>query len=244
MGGRPPTTVLLETPSWQMQLLEPAPIRICMHCSVAIEMLAIHSRAAAAARAPCLARALPITRLGCLRGASCTSSTPGSRRRPVSRQAPLCSAATPPLHSSAAAEPPRKRLAVFVSGGGSNFKAIHAAIQEGGVHGEVVAVVSNAPACGGAEFARAHGIPTLTYPAPKADPAAGLTAEQLVQQLTQVLAWRWVVGGMRMLGGAAVLSASLRPLPPEADPSAFARTTHTHTPTYSPNRNTKWITSF
>lgn len=80
----------------------------------------------------------------------------------------------------------KKKLAVFVSGGGSNFKAIQAAIAEGTVHGEVVAVVSNAPSCGGAEFARAHGIPVLTYPAPKADPAAGLTADQLVQQLTQV----------------------------------------------------------
>ncbi|KAL4447446.1 hypothetical protein ABPG75_004665 [Micractinium tetrahymenae] len=81
--------------------------------------------------------------------------------------------------------PPKKRLAVFVSGGGSNFRAIHAAIQEGSVHGEVAVVVSNAPTCGGVAYAQSHGIPTLTYPAPKLDPAAGLTAEQLVQQLTQ-----------------------------------------------------------
>lgn len=76
--------------------------------------------------------------------------------------------------------------AVFVSGGGSNFRAIHAAIQEGSIYGEVAVVVSNAPTCAGVAYAQSHGIPTLTYPAPKSDPAAGLTAEQLVQQLTQV----------------------------------------------------------
>ena len=86
---------------------------------------------------------------------------------------------------------------MFVSGGGSNFKAIQAAITEGAVHGEVAVVVSNAPSCGGAEFARAHGIPVLTYPAPKSDPAAGLMADQLVQQLTQVGRGSWgEVGGL------------------------------------------------
>lgn len=81
---------------------------------------------------------------------------------------------------------PCARPAVFVSGGGSNFRAIHAAIQEGSVHGEVAVIVSNAPTCGGVAYAQSHGIPTLTYPAPTSDPSAGLTAEQLVQQLTQV----------------------------------------------------------
>lgn len=57
---------------------------------------------------------------------------------------------------------------------------------EGGVHGEVAVVVSNAPTCGGCQYAQAQGIPTLTFPAPKVDPAAGLSAEQLVQQLTEV----------------------------------------------------------
>lgn len=91
---------------------------------------------------------------------------------------------TPPAHS--VESPPKKRLAVFVSGGGSNFRTIHAATQQGAIHGEVAVVVSNAPACGGCEYARQHGIPTLTFPAPKEDPSAGLQPEQLVQQLTQV----------------------------------------------------------
>lgn len=56
------------------------------------------------------------------------------------------------------------RLAVFVSGGGSNFKAIHSFILSGSIDGEVVAVVTNAPTCGGAEYARQHGIDVLIYP--------------------------------------------------------------------------------
>jgi len=78
------------------------------------------------------------------------------------------------------------RLAVFVSGGGSNFQAIQRAILQGGIRAEVVAVVTNAPSCGGAAYARQQDIPVLTYPAPAADPAAGLSEEQLVQELTKV----------------------------------------------------------
>ncbi|CAI5497508.1 unnamed protein product [Closterium sp. Naga37s-1] len=58
----------------------------------------------------------------------------------------------------------RARLAVFVSGGGSNFKAIHAACADGRVNGDVVVVVSDKPECGGWQYARASGIPTLAFP--------------------------------------------------------------------------------
>ena len=135
----------------------------------------------------------------CLAGlhiAAGSSSPPSSRLRPTrvrparrALSAPAAAAAAlagPPADVPPAAQPPKKRLAVFVSGGGSNFRAIHAAMLEGGVHGEVAVVVSNAPTCGGCQYAQAQGIPTLTFPAPKADPAAGLSPEQLVQQLTEV----------------------------------------------------------
>ena len=100
----------------------------------------------------------------------------------------LCSAAhpSPPAGLPPLEPPPKKRLAVFVSGGGSNFRAIHAAFADGGVHGEVAVVVSNSPSCSGVAYAQSHGIPTLTYPAPKADSAAGLTDAQLVAALTEV----------------------------------------------------------
>ena len=81
---------------------------------------------------------------------------------------------------------PKKRLAVFVSGGGSNFKAIHAAILDGTFDADVAAVVTNAPSCGGAVYAREHGIPVLVHPPPKANPASGLAAEDLTEALTNV----------------------------------------------------------
>ena len=40
------------------------------------------------------------------------------------------------------------RVAVFVSGGGSNMRALHAAMLDGRVDAEVAVVVSNAPDCG------------------------------------------------------------------------------------------------
>ena len=146
----------------------------------------------------------------CLAGlhtAACSSSPPSSRLRPMGSRparravsAAAAAQAAPPADVPPAGQPPKKRLAVFVSGGGSNFRAIHAAMLEGGVHGEVAVVVSNAPTCGGCQYAQAQGIPTLTFPAPKVDPAAGLSAEQLVQQLTEVR------GGGRSAAAAASLS--------------------------------------
>ena len=76
----------------------------------------------------------------------------------ASQQQQWDATATDATHSRVA------RLAVFVSGGGSNFKAIHASILSGSIKGEVVAVVTNAPNCGGAEYARQHGIDVLVYP--------------------------------------------------------------------------------
>ncbi|GIL49421.1 hypothetical protein Vafri_5761 [Volvox africanus] len=80
---------------------------------------------------------------------------------------------------------PPARLAIFVSGGGSNFKAIHAACLDGRINGTVVAVVSDVPSCGGVTHARSHGISTLTYPIVKKGEfqGQGLTAEQLVNEL-------------------------------------------------------------
>lgn len=39
----------------------------------------------------------------------------------------------------------RKKLAVFVSGGGSNFRSIHEASLRGSIHGDIVVLVTNKP---------------------------------------------------------------------------------------------------
>ncbi len=83
------------------------------------------------------------------------------------------------------AQSPAARLAVFVSGGGSNFKAIHAACLDGRINGTVAVVVSDVPNCGGVAYAQQHGIPTLTYPIVKKGEfqGQGLTPEQMVDGL-------------------------------------------------------------
>ncbi|KAI3525315.1 hypothetical protein L1887_04012 [Cichorium endivia] len=76
----------------------------------------------------------------------------------------------------------RKNLAVFVSGGGSNFRAIHEAILGGDVHGRFVVLVTNKHDCGGARYARENGIPVIIYPSTKNEPE-GLSSNDLVAAL-------------------------------------------------------------
>ena len=54
-----------------------------------------------------------------------------------------------------------KKIAVFVSGGGSNFKAIHHQIQKREIPGEIVLVISNNPNCGAIQFADENSIQVL-----------------------------------------------------------------------------------
>ena len=54
-----------------------------------------------------------------------------------------------------------KKIAVFVSGGGSNFKAIHHQIQKREIPGEIVLVISYNPNCGAFEYANENSIPII-----------------------------------------------------------------------------------
>ncbi|KAG7598861.1 Phosphoribosylglycinamide formyltransferase [Arabidopsis suecica] len=80
-------------------------------------------------------------------------------------------------------EPRRKKLAVFVSGGGSNFRKIHEGCSDGSVNGDVVLLVTNKKDCGGAEYARSNGIPVLVFPKAKREPFDGLSPSELVDVL-------------------------------------------------------------
>ncbi|CAA7406851.1 unnamed protein product [Spirodela intermedia] len=79
---------------------------------------------------------------------------------------------------------PRKKLAVFVSGGGSNFRSIHVATVRGSVNGDVVLLVTDKPDCGGAQHARDHGIPLVIYPKAKSS-SEGLSPDELVTTLRE-----------------------------------------------------------
>ncbi|XP_052183286.1 phosphoribosylglycinamide formyltransferase, chloroplastic isoform X2 [Diospyros lotus] len=76
----------------------------------------------------------------------------------------------------------RKNLAVFVSGGGSNFRSVHEATLAGAVHGDIVVLVTNKPGCGGAVYARDKGIPVILFPKIKDQPDS-LLADDLVSTL-------------------------------------------------------------
>ncbi|NTV92057.1 MAG: phosphoribosylglycinamide formyltransferase [Chlorobiaceae bacterium] len=52
----------------------------------------------------------------------------------------------------------KTRLAVFCSGGGSNFQALYRAIEEKQLSAEIVLCLSNRSRCGAMEFAREHEI--------------------------------------------------------------------------------------
>nr|CAB3484537.1 unnamed protein product [Digitaria exilis] len=80
----------------------------------------------------------------------------------------------------------RKRLAVFVSGGGSNFRAIHEAALGGEVHGDVVVLVTDKPGCGGAEHARSNGIPVVVFPKSKNAPE-GVSEHQVYVEAVAAL---------------------------------------------------------
>ena len=96
---------------------------------------------------------------------------------------------------------------MFVSGGGSNFKALHKATLDGRVNGRITAsaldlacchpqqltrpclgcqvVVSDKADCGGVAYAQANGMRVLRYPAARDAPGDGLSAAQLVDTLRE-----------------------------------------------------------
>ncbi|XP_020110837.1 phosphoribosylglycinamide formyltransferase, chloroplastic [Ananas comosus] len=78
--------------------------------------------------------------------------------------------------------PRRKRLAIFVSGGGSNFKSIHVATLDGLIHGDVAVLVTDKPSCGGAEYARNNGIAVIFFPKSKSS-SEGLSTDVLISAL-------------------------------------------------------------
>jgi phosphoribosylglycinamide formyltransferase 1 len=91
------------------------------------------------------------------------------------------------------------RIAVMLSGRGSNFAALAEACARGEVPAEIVLVLSNKPDAGGLERARERGIPA------RAIPGKGLPREEheklLIGAIREVGAeWVCLAGYMRLLG--------------------------------------------
>lgn len=155
-----------------------------------LKMQLNHARRSIVALAPCSSFAI--------RSQSITCDKPPSKRfqrlhKDIRSLKISAQAAAPPAAAGTNIAATPKRLAIFVSGGGSNFKAIHAAILNGTINATVAAVVTNSSTCGGANYAREHGIPVIIYPAPKADPSAGVSPQELVTALTNELSVDFVI---------------------------------------------------
>ncbi|KAL1357092.1 hypothetical protein HN51_009088 [Arachis hypogaea] len=118
---------------------------------------------------------LGILRLGC-------SYTEGKKKRVFCVRSTVEEEEAKVVKVGATAPVRRKKLAVFVSGGGSNFKSIHEASLKGSLHGDVLVLVTNKPDCGGAEYARNNGIPVVVFPKVK-DGSDGLSPSELVDTL-------------------------------------------------------------
>jgi phosphoribosylglycinamide formyltransferase-1 len=98
----------------------------------------------------------------------------------------------------------RARVGILLSGRGSNFLALHAAMERGEVPAEVAVVASNLPDAPGLERARELGIPTAVVP-------AGLRETREAQEGTlrgaleaQGVEWVCLAGYMRLLSAGFV----------------------------------------
>ncbi|HEX2162781.1 MAG TPA: phosphoribosylglycinamide formyltransferase [Thermoanaerobaculia bacterium] len=93
----------------------------------------------------------------------------------------------------------RTRLAVLLSGRGSNFLALHAAVERGEVPAEIVLVLSNVPAAPGLAKARELGLPAVAVPS-AGEPSRAAHEEKVAAALAAAGAeWICLAGYMRLL---------------------------------------------
>jgi phosphoribosylglycinamide formyltransferase-1 len=96
------------------------------------------------------------------------------------------------------------KIAVLLSGRGSNFLAIQAAITRGEVPAEIVLVVSNVADAGGLAKAREHGLSALAIPH-QGEPNRRAHEEKVIAALKESGAeWVCLAGYMRLLSPALV----------------------------------------
>ena len=100
------------------------------------------------------------------------------------------------------------RLAVGVSGAGSNLRALHAATEAGTVNAGIVLVFANRD-CAGLAWAAEQGIETALVPVPTASDAAGCAEADatLAETLVAVAPDLVVLAGYMRVLGPATLSA-------------------------------------
>ena len=93
------------------------------------------------------------------------------------------------------------RLAILLSGRGSNFDAIARHIDDGSLQASISVVISNRPEAGGLEIAKQRGLPHVSLP------SRGLDRETYDRMLLEELT-RWDVDLICLAGYMRLLSAS------------------------------------
>lgn len=74
-----------------------------------------------------------------------------------------------------------KRIAILLSGRGSNFEAIARSVREGRIEAEIAAVVSNMPDAAGLETARSLGLPAFPLP------SKGVDTDEYARRVVELL---------------------------------------------------------
>ena len=96
------------------------------------------------------------------------------------------------------------RVAILLSGRGSNFLALHGAMERHEVPAEVALVVSNVAEAPGLEKARSLRLPTVCFPH-RIEPSRGAHEEKILAALDHAeIEWICLAGYMRRLSSAFV----------------------------------------
>ncbi|HEX3556236.1 MAG TPA: phosphoribosylglycinamide formyltransferase [Thermoanaerobaculia bacterium] len=99
---------------------------------------------------------------------------------------------------------PKPKIAILLSGRGSNFLALQAAVERGEVPAEIVLVVSNVAGAGGLAKARELGLPAVAIPH-QGEPSRRAHEEKVIAALREAGAeWVCLAGYMRLLSPALV----------------------------------------
>lgn len=96
------------------------------------------------------------------------------------------------------------RLGVLLSGRGSNFLALHAAIERGELPARIALVLSNVDGAPGLDRARELGLPTVAIPH-RGEPSRQAHEEKVIAALREAgVEWVCLAGYMRVLSPAFV----------------------------------------
>ncbi|HVS15481.1 MAG TPA: phosphoribosylglycinamide formyltransferase [Thermoanaerobaculia bacterium] len=98
----------------------------------------------------------------------------------------------------------RSRVAVLLSGRGSNYRALQEAVDRGRIPAEIVLVVSNVPGAAGLEAAATAGVPTRLIPH-RSEPDRRTHEAKVLAALDQArVEWVCLAGYMRLLSAEFV----------------------------------------